>query len=118
MSEKINLQQELDAFVGEYWQSKIVGQFNGHDLMIVKVKGEYRWHKHNDTDDFFLCIKGQVTIQLRERNVTLNPGDLYVVPEGVEHCPLAAEEAHILLIEPKNMSDSVGSEKAAVKVDL
>jgi mannose-6-phosphate isomerase-like protein (cupin superfamily) len=68
--------------------------------MVVKVKGEFVWHRHDDTDDFFLVLKGSVTIQMRGGNVTLGPGEMFVVPQGVEHCPIAEEESHILLIEP------------------
>ena len=68
----INLAQKLATFT-EYWQPRTVGQFNGHDLMVVKVKGEFVWHTHDDTDDFFLVLKGRVTIQMREGNVTLSP---------------------------------------------
>src|SRR3954451_13533597 len=72
-----------------------------YDVRIVKVKGEFVWHKHDHTDDFFLVLKGHLTIQLRDRNVELDEGELYVVPKGVEHCPKADEETHVLLIEPK-----------------
>jgi mannose-6-phosphate isomerase-like protein (cupin superfamily) len=95
----INLNEKLATF-GEYWQPRTIGQFNGHDLMVVKVKGEFTWHKHDDTDDFFLVLKGRIEIRLRDGVVSLGPGELFVVPEGVEHCPVAAEEAHVLLIEP------------------
>lgn len=95
----INLAETLSTFT-EHWQPRTVGEFNGHDLMVVKVKGEFVWHKHDDTDDFFLVLKGKVTIQMRGGSVTLGPGEMFVVPKGVEHCPLAEEEAHILLIEP------------------
>jgi mannose-6-phosphate isomerase-like protein (cupin superfamily) len=95
----INLAQKLSAFT-EHWQPRTVGEFNGHDLMVVKVKGEFVWHKHDDTDDFFLVLKGRVTIRMREVDVTLGPGELFVVPKGIEHCPFAEEEAHLLLIEP------------------
>ena len=66
----------------------------------MKVKGEFVWHKHDDTDDFFLVLEGHLTIQLRDRDVELDAGELFVVPRGVEHCPSADEEAHVLLIEP------------------
>ena len=95
----INLAQKLATFT-EHWQPRTVGQFNGHDLMVVKVKGEFVWHKHEDTDDFFMVLKGQITIQMHEGNVTLGPGEVFVVPKGVEHRPVAEEEAHLLLIEP------------------
>ena len=95
----INLKQKLATF-DEHWSPKIVSQFNGHDVMVVKVKGEFNWHSHPDTDDFFLVLKGEVTIRLRDGDVRLREGELYVVPRGVEHCPVASEEAEILLIEP------------------
>ncbi|MBK8509858.1 MAG: cupin domain-containing protein [Candidatus Competibacteraceae bacterium] len=96
----INLAEKLTKFT-EYWQPRTVGQFNGHDLMVVKVKGEFVWHKHEDTDDFFLVLKGKIRIQMRDGDVTLGPGDMFVVPKGVEHCPFAEEETHLLLIEPQ-----------------
>ena len=95
----INLAEKLSTF-SEYYQPRTVGQFNGHDLMVVKLKGPFVWHKHDETDDFFLVLKGKLTIQLRDGDVTLSPGELFVVPRGVEHCPTADEEVHVLLIEP------------------
>ena len=106
----INLAAKLSTF-SETFQPRTVGQFNGHDLMVVKVKGEFVWHSHPDTDDFFLVLQGRLTIQMREGNVTLGPGEMYVVPRGVEHCPVAEEETHILLIEPRgtlNTGDAGG----------
>lgn len=94
----INLAQKLSTF-SETFQPRTVGQFNGHDLMVAKVKGPFVWHKHDDTDDFFLVLHGRLTIQLRDGDVTLGPGELFVVPVGVEHRPIAEEETHILLIE-------------------
>ena len=99
------LNRKLDLF-DEHWQPKIVAQVNDYDVRIVKVKGEFVWHKHDHTDDFFLVLKGHLTIQLRDRNVELDEGELYVVPKGVEHCPRAEEEASVLLIEP---SDTVNT---------
>jgi mannose-6-phosphate isomerase-like protein (cupin superfamily) len=97
--QSINLADKLATF-SEHWQPRVVGQFNGHDLMVVKVRGEFVWHRHDDTDDFFLVLEGRLTIQLRDGDVELGPGELYVVPRGVEHCPRADGEAHVLLIEP------------------
>ena len=84
----ISLAEKLAMF-SEHWQPRTVGQFNGHDLMVAKVKGEFVWHKHDDTDDFFLVLKGRVTIQMHDGNVTLGPGEVFVVPRGVEHRPVA-----------------------------
>jgi ubiquinone/menaquinone biosynthesis C-methylase UbiE/mannose-6-phosphate isomerase-like protein (cupin superfamily) len=83
-----------------HWQPKIVGRFNDNDLRVVKVKGEFAWHKHEDTDGVFLVLGGHLTIQLRDRDVELDPGEFFVVPRGLEHCPRADEEAGVLLIEP------------------
>ena len=79
----INLAEKLSTFT-EHWQPRTVGQINGHDLMVVKVKGEFVWHKYDNTDDFFLVLSGRITIQMRERDVTLGPGERFVVPKGVE----------------------------------
>ena len=95
----VNLSEKLSTF-SEHWQPRTVAQFNGHDVMVVKVGGEFVWHEHPDTDDFFLVLKGRITIQMRDGDVTLGAGELFVVPKGVQHCPRADEEAHLLLIEP------------------
>jgi mannose-6-phosphate isomerase-like protein (cupin superfamily) len=95
----VNIDAKLTTF-SEFFQPRTVARFNGHDIMVVKAKGEFVWHKHDDTDDFFLVIKGRLRIELRERTVTLGPGELFVVPKGVEHRPVADEETHVLLIEP------------------
>jgi mannose-6-phosphate isomerase-like protein (cupin superfamily) len=97
--DQVNLEAKLSMF-SEYWQPKTVAQFNGHDIMVVKAQGEFVWHKHDETDDFFLVLKGRLTIEMRDRKVSLGPGDLFVVPKGVEHRPVAKEEVHLLLIEP------------------
>jgi mannose-6-phosphate isomerase-like protein (cupin superfamily) len=99
MTEAINLADKLATF-SEFWSPRTVAQLNHHDVMVVKVKREFVWHKHDDTDDFFLVLKGELDIQMRDRTVTLGPGELFVVPQGVEHRTVAREEAHLLLIEP------------------
>ena len=110
----INLAEKLSTFA-EHWQPRVVGQFNGHDLMVAKVKGEFVWHKHDDTDDFFLVLSGRISIQLREGTVTLGPGEVFVVPKGVEHRPVAEEEAHILLIEPQGTPNTGNAATAAAR---
>jgi mannose-6-phosphate isomerase-like protein (cupin superfamily) len=114
MADKINLAEKLALF-DEPWQPKTVARLNGYEVFVVKVKGEFVWHKHDETDDFFLVLDGRVTMQLREREVELREGDLFVVPRGVEHCPRADEEAHVLLIEPAgkpNTGDAGGPRTA------
>jgi mannose-6-phosphate isomerase-like protein (cupin superfamily) len=110
----INLADKLSTF-SEHWQPRVVGQFNGHDLMVVKVKGEFVWHKHDDTDDFFLVLDGRINIQLRDGVVSLGPGEIFVVPKGVEHCPVADDEAHVLLIEPQGTPNTGNATTAAVR---
>ena len=113
--DKVNLGGKLAGF-DERWAPRIVADFNGNDVMVVKLEGEFVWHSHPDTDDFFLVLAGRLTIQLRDRDIELGPGELYVVPRGVEHCPRADEEAHILLIEPlgtPNTGDAGGELTAA-----
>ena len=107
----INLAEKLSTFTG-YYQPRTVGQFNGHDLMVVKVKGDFVWHSHADTDDFFLVLQGRLTIRMREGDVTLGPGEVFVVPKGVEHCPTAEEETHLLLIEPSGTPNTGNPETA------
>jgi mannose-6-phosphate isomerase-like protein (cupin superfamily) len=97
--DKINLTHELARF-NERWSPRAVGSLNDYKLQVVKVQGEFVWHSHSETDEFFLVLSGRLVIQLRDRNLELAEGELFVVPRGVEHCPKAAEEAHLLLIEP------------------
>ena len=99
MQEKIILADKLQSF-SDHWAPRTVAQFNGHDVMVAKVKGPFVWHSHADTDDFFLVLKGHMDIELRDRTVSLGPGEMYIVPRGIEHRPVASEEAHLLLIEP------------------
>jgi mannose-6-phosphate isomerase-like protein (cupin superfamily) len=98
VQDKVNLADKLASF-DEAFQPRIVGWFNGHKIQVAKTRGEFVWHSHPDTDDFFLVVAGRLTIQLRDRDIELGPGELYVVPRGVEHCPRADPDAHILLIE-------------------
>ena len=114
MSKAVNLDEKLAAF-SDLWSPRIVGAFNGHDLMVVKAKGEFTWHSHPDTDDLFLVLKGRLRIDLRDGAVTLGPGELYVVPKGVEHRPVAEEETHLLLIEPAGTPNTGDPATAAVK---
>lgn len=110
----INLAAKLSTF-SDHWHPRVVGQFNGHDLMVVKVKGEFVWHKHDNTDDFFLVLSGHISVQLRDGTVSLGPGEVFVVPKGVEHRPVAEEEAQILLIEPQGTPNTGNVATAAAR---
>lgn len=114
MTQPINLEDKLRRF-SAHWSPKVVAAFNGHDVMVVKVKGEFVWHSHPDTDDFFFVLKGNLIIKLHDGDVHLGPGELYVVPKGVEHCPCAKEEVHLLLIEPAGTPNTGDVATAAVK---
>jgi mannose-6-phosphate isomerase-like protein (cupin superfamily) len=112
--QSINLHDKLSKF-SEHWSPKIISQMNDYQFKLAKVQGEFVWHDHPETDEMFLVIKGQLQIHLRDGVVTLNEGEMYVVPKGVEHKPVADNECHILLVEPAgtvNTGDVV-SEKTA-----
>ena len=97
--EKVNLAQKF-ALIRDQWNPKIVGELNGQHVKLVKVHGEFVWHHHADEDELFLVVKGQLTLQLRDRDVVLDEGEFFIVPRGVEHKPVAEEEVHLLLFEP------------------
>lgn len=112
MDDKVNLSEKLALFSG-YFSPRIVAHMNEYKIMVVKAQGEFVWHKHDDTDDFFLVLKGRLTIHLRDREVVLGPGELFVVPRGIEHKPVAEEETHILLIEPAGTPNTGDKSTAA-----
>jgi quercetin dioxygenase-like cupin family protein len=97
--DKVNLREKLELFT-ERWSPRIVGELNGQHVKIAKVEGEFVWHSHADEDELFLVIHGRLTLRLRDRDVVLDPGEFFIVPAGVEHLPVADEEAHILMFEP------------------
>ena len=114
MSNGIDLAEKLSTF-SEHWSPRTVTKFNDCDVMVVKVEGEFVWHKHDDTDVFFLVLKGVLDIQLRDRTITLGPGQMYIVPKGVEHRPVAREEVHLLLIEPTGTPNTGDVATAALR---
>ncbi|MDX6515404.1 MAG: hypothetical protein QOH73_1070 [Gaiellaceae bacterium] len=113
LEDKINLAEALARF-DETFSPRIVGHVDDHKLAVVKVLGEFVWHSHPDSDDFFLVLSGRLTVQLRDRDVVLGPGELYVVPAGVEHCPRADEETHVLLIERTGTVNTGDAEPSAL----
>jgi mannose-6-phosphate isomerase-like protein (cupin superfamily) len=96
---KVNLADKF-GLITDYWSPKIAGQLNGQYVKLARLKGEFVWHHHRDEDELFLVIKGTLTIQLRDGDVTLREGEFFIVPAGVEHRPVAREEAQVLLLEP------------------
>ena len=119
MDDKVNLAEKF-ALLSEPYKPGVVGYLNDYKLQIVKVRGPFVWHKHDETDDFFLVVKGRLTIQLRDRHVELEEGELFVVPRGVEHCPTADDEALVLLIEPRDTPNTgdAGGDRTAEPMEL
>lgn len=114
----VNLREKLDSF-SDHWSPRIVARYNCNDIMVVKVDGEFTWHSHPDTDDFFLVLEGELDIELRDGTVTLRPGELFVVPTGVEHRPVASRgEVKLLLIEPRGTPNTGDEATAATKVEI
>lgn len=97
--DKVNLREKF-SLIDEHWRPKVVGSLNGQEVKLVKFKGEFVWHHHETEDELFLCIDGAMTVEFRDRSVTLSPGEFVIVPHGVEHRTLAAEEASVLIFEP------------------
>lgn len=114
-NEPLDIAERL-SLVSEHWSPKVVARLNDYEIKLVKLRGEFVWHTHEDTDELFLVLDGKLTIQLRDGNVDLQTGQLFVVPKGVEHCPIADAETHVLLLEPVgvvNTGDAGGSLTAA-----
>ncbi|GAA6167291.1 cupin domain-containing protein [Sessilibacter corallicola] len=116
---KINLAEKLSGFE-EQWTPKIIAESNGQLVKLAKGSGELIWHAHKNEDELFLVVKGKLTIKLRQENseleaVELNPGELFVVPKGVEHCPIAEDDTHFLMIEPAS-TEHTGEHKIDVTV--
>ena len=105
VNEPVDLAERLSQF-SEHWSPKVVARLNDYEVKVVKVEGEFVWHTHEDTDELFLVLAGELTIQLRDGDVVLRPGQLYVVPRGVEHCPSADGEVHAVLVEPTGVVNS------------
>lgn len=111
----INFQDKLARFSG-HWSPKIIAQMNDYQFKIVKIQGEFIWHDHPETDEVFILLKGQLQIQFRDGNVMLKEGEMFVVPKGLEHRPVAEQECHVLLVEPAgtvNTGDIVNERTAS-----
>ena len=117
MIEKVNLAQKFDLFE-EYWNPRIAGELNDSYVKLAKLKGEFVWHQHDTEDELFLVVKGHLTIKLRDRDVELDAGEFVIIPRGVEHLPVAEEEVHVLLLEPKSTlnTGNVRSERTVAEL--
>lgn len=101
MNQIVNLKEKLALF-NEYWSPRIVGKLNGQLVKLAKLKGDFIWHSHENEDELFYVIKGPLKMELRDRTEILNEGDMFIVPKGIEHRPVAEEEVHIMLFEPES----------------
>lgn len=111
--EKINLKEKLALFY-DYWSPKIVGDLNDSQVKLAKFKGEFVWHKHDNEDELFFVIKGTLLIKFRDKDVYIKEGEFLIIPKGIEHLPIAEEEVHVMLIEPKtilNTGDAISDLK-------
>ena len=114
MTDKVNLAEKLASF-SDHWAPRIVARYNDNEVRLVKVEGEFIWHQHDDSDELFLVIEGALDIELRDRTVHLQPGELFVVPRGTEHRPASRSgETKLLLIDPRDMPNT-GDEATATK---
>jgi mannose-6-phosphate isomerase-like protein (cupin superfamily) len=117
--QKVNLAQKFSLFK-DYWRPKIVGELNASYVKLVKLKGEFVWHHHENEDELFLVVKGRLLIKLRDRDIWLNEGELVIIPKGVEHLPIAEQEVHLLLLEPKSTlnTGNVQNERTVAELEL
>lgn len=106
--QKVNLAEKFGLF-SDYWHPRIAGDLNDSHIKVVKVKGEFTWHHHDNEDELFLVVKGTLLIKLRDGDILLHEGEFAVIPRGVEHKPVAEEEAQIMLIEPKSLTRNTGN---------
>ena len=111
----ININQKFSLF-SEHWTPKKIGELNGQQILLAKIKGEFIWHAHEQEDELFMIIKGSLIIEFRDKTVQLNEGEIYIIPKGVEHKPIAQEEVHVLLFEPLNIKHT-GNVMADVTVE-
>jgi len=113
----INLNQKFALFQ-EYWSPKIAGELNDSYIKLAKLKGEFVWHQHENEDELFLVVKGHLLIKLRDRDIQLNEGEFVIIPKGVEHLPIAEEEVHVLLLEPKSTLNTGNVQNERTVTDL
>src|SRR5437660_6710819 len=115
--DKVNLDQKFALF-HEYWSPKIAGELNDSYVKLAKLKGEFVWHHHEKEDELFLVVKGRLQIKLRDRDIWLEEGEFVIIPRGVEHMPVAEEEVHVLLLEPKTTLNTGNVQNEKTVADL
>jgi mannose-6-phosphate isomerase-like protein (cupin superfamily) len=116
--DKVNLAQKFSMFQ-DYWSPKIVGELNDSHVKLVKLKGEFVWHHHETEDELFFVVKGSLLIKLRDQDIFLEEGEFVIIPRGIEHLPIANDEAHVLLLEPKTTlnTGNIGNERTVVDLE-
>ncbi len=117
MTEKVNLAQKFELFA-EYWSPRIAGELNDSYVKLVKLKGEFVWHHHDDEDELFLVVKGHLTIKLHDQAIELDAGEFVIIPRGVEHLPVTEDEVHVLLLEPKSTLNTGNVQNERTVADL
>ena len=115
--QKISLAQKFSLF-SDHWNPRILGELNGQHVKVAKLKGEFTWHAHENEDELFLVIKGQLKMKLRDQVIVLNENEMLIVSKGVEHCPVAEEEVWILLFEPASTINTGNAPGELTKMDL
>ena len=114
---RINIAEKFSK-IDAHWDPRIVARLNGQAVKLAKIEGEFDWHHHDNEDELFLVIKGNMKMQFRDRTETIGPGEMIVVPAGVEHCPVAEEETHILLFEPESTLNTGNLQNERTRTDL
>ena len=114
----VDLKEKFSLF-NEFWSPKIAGELNGQYVKLAKLKGEFVWHHHENGDELFMVVKGKLTIKLQDQNIELNEGQFFIIPRGVEHLPIAEEECHVMLFEPKSVNNTgnTKNEKTVEKLE-
>ncbi|MCP4399784.1 MAG: cupin domain-containing protein [bacterium] len=107
MYEAINFSEKLNKF-SDHWAAKVIAEMNDYQFKLVKIEGEFIWHDHKDTDETFIVIEGEMSIEFRDGEVDLKSGEMFIIPKGIEHKPIAKKECKIMLVEPKGVSNTGG----------
>jgi mannose-6-phosphate isomerase-like protein (cupin superfamily) len=115
---KINVEQKLSLF-SDHWNPRIIAELNGQHIKLAKIKGEFVWHSHENEDELFMVLKGDLTIEFRDKKIQLSPGEIVVIPKGIEHKPVTQGEVEIMLFEPVNTvnTGATGGELKREKLD-